>query len=249
MNRQIKQVIDLAQKCFKDQLLGIYLYGSSVLGGRHKDSDIDLLIIIDDTLSNEQRHLLTQELLLISGKVGCKEKSPLEVTVINNHEIDPWQFPPRYEYMYGEWLRKQFEAGKVSTPHHDPDLVILLWQARKYSEVLVGDKASDIIPNISSNGLEEAIKHALPDLMGNLIGDERNVLLTLARMWYTLEVKDICPKNVAATWVMDKIPHELSPLLDRAQKAYLGECEDAYYDKEETILLAEFMKNKIESLK
>ncbi len=36
---------------------------------------------------------------------------PLEVTVINQKDIVPWHFP-KYEFMYGEWLREQFEKEK-----------------------------------------------------------------------------------------------------------------------------------------
>ena len=33
---------------------------------------------------------------------------PLEVTVINQKDVVPWKFPPKHEFMYGEWLREQF---------------------------------------------------------------------------------------------------------------------------------------------
>ncbi len=33
----------------------------------------------------------------------------LEVTVVNRNNVVPWRYPPRYEFMYGEWLREEFE--------------------------------------------------------------------------------------------------------------------------------------------
>lgn len=46
-----------------------------------------------------------------SGAVGNPEKRPIEITVVNQNDILPWRFPPKCEYMYGEWLRDEMEAG------------------------------------------------------------------------------------------------------------------------------------------
>ncbi|GAB5835876.1 hypothetical protein JMUB7531_28810 [Staphylococcus aureus] len=56
---------------------------------------------------------------------------PLEVTVINRSEVVPWQYPPKREFIYGEWLRGEFENGQIQEPSYDPDLAIVLAQARK----------------------------------------------------------------------------------------------------------------------
>jgi streptomycin 3"-adenylyltransferase len=66
----------------------------------------------------------------------------------------------------------------------------------------------------------------VPSLLDNLRGDERNVMLTLARMWVTLATDRILPKDSAAQWVLNRLPAELSPALDLARAAYLGERRD-----------------------
>lgn len=53
----------------------------------------------------------------------------------------------------------------------------------------------DLIPDISNERVKEAIHGILPILLRGVHGDERNTLLTLARMWYTLETYDICAKK------------------------------------------------------
>ena len=66
------------------------------------------------------------------------KKRPLEVTIINQSDIVPLQFPPKCQYMYGEWLRGEMEAGEYPQACNDPDIMILLWQARKNSITLKG---------------------------------------------------------------------------------------------------------------
>lgn len=81
--KQVMQVISIADDLFGKQIFGIYLYGSSTLGGLRPDSDIDILIIANQKMADEVRESLTKQLLDISGFVGCAEKRPLEVTILS----------------------------------------------------------------------------------------------------------------------------------------------------------------------
>ncbi|WP_219715991.1 nucleotidyltransferase domain-containing protein, partial [Clostridioides difficile] len=76
--QQVNQVISIAETILQGQILGIYLYGSATMNGLRPDSDIDILIITKQELSNSIRADLTKQLLKISGSVGCIEKRPLD---------------------------------------------------------------------------------------------------------------------------------------------------------------------------
>lgn len=183
-------------------------------------------------MTADVRESLTKQLLNISGHVGCVVKRPLEVTVVNQSDIHPWKFPPRCEYMYGEWLREEMEAGKSPQPCNDPDIAILLWQAKRYSVTIKGLEARKMIPHIPFPEIQKAVKYSLPSLTASLKGDERNVLLTLSRMWFTLETGEITTKDAAAEWALPKLPEHLSPFLKSAQEAYLGKANNSWDGKE-----------------
>lgn len=244
---QVTQVISIAESLFHNQILGIYLYGSATMGGLRPDSDIDILIIITQDMSSHIRDNLTKQLLTVSGSVGCVEKRPLEVTVISHNNIVPWNFPPKCEYMYGEWLREEMEAGKSPQPCYDPDIAILLWQARKTSVTLRGIKSTKLLPSISFHEIKQAIQSSLSALISSFEGDERNVLLTLSRMWYTLETEEIASKDIAAEWVLPQLPETLSAPLKIAKEAYLGNLSDEWKNtNKNTLALIEFIKCRIE---
>ncbi|MCB0057011.1 MAG: DUF4111 domain-containing protein, partial [Caldilineaceae bacterium] len=57
-------------------------------------------------------------------------------------------------------------------------------------------------------------------------GDERNIVLTLARIWYSAATGEIAPKDTAADWALARLPDDDRPILDAARKAYLGQGED-----------------------
>lgn len=247
---QALQVVEVVEELFENQLIGIYLYGSAILGGLHINSDVDILVIINQALTETTRNELTKRLMFISGKIGCKNlKRPLEVTVINQNDIVPWQFPPKCEFMYGEWLREQIETGDIPQAYYDPDVAILLWQARNHSLSLKGSEVIKVIKPIPMKDIQKAIRCSLPELIAGVKGDERNVLLTLARMWFTISTDEICSKDMAAEWVTPRLPQNLAVLLEMARKAYLGECDDCWSDLEvEITSLVAFMNKSIESL-
>ena len=246
---QAFQVLKVMEELFVDELISVYLYGSAILGGLHIDSDIDILVIVNQHLSETMRSNLTKHLMLISGKIGCRDIRPLEVIIVNKKVLTSWSFPPKYEYIYGEWLRKQIEDGVIPQAAYEPDLAICLWQARSCSISLKGPEAIKIIKYIPKKDIKKAIKYSLPSLLVDIKGDERNVLLTLSRMWYTAFTGKVCSKDSAAKWAIPKLPKNLAILLETACKAYLGEYED-YWDNldKETVLLVKFMQKSIEKL-
>ena len=224
---EAKDAAAAIKDAFGSLLLAVYLYGSAVSGGLRKDSDVDILAVVNGEPAKEVLRKLSSRLLAISGKIGNTEsRRPLEVTVVCKADVSPWQFPPRMLFQYGEWLREQFEHEEYPEPESNPDLTILLSQIRQRSIALFGSPAPDMISPIPNEDLQRAMKNCLPDLMQNLHGDERNVLLTLARIWATAVTGQFMPKDEAAEWAVLRIAPDYGNLLNLCAKAYRGECRD-----------------------
>ena len=76
--------------------------------------------------------------------------------------------------------------------------------------------------------LRRAIVAAVPQLLGDLDHDSRNVLLTLARIWTTLATDTIRSKDAAADWVIERLPSAHRAVLAHARAVYLGEEEERW---------------------
>ena len=57
---------------------------------------------------------------------------------------------------------------------------------------------------------------------GDLEGDERNIILTLARIWYSVVTGNIVAKDEAASWLIPQLPDEYADTLQAARAEYLG---------------------------
>jgi predicted nucleotidyltransferase len=218
------QAVPVVQRCVGDALMAVYLYGSAVAGGLRPGSDVDLLVVVERPTTAEVRGRLLVELMRISGRhpVAPAGPRPLEVIVFQRADLTPPVCPARSEFLYGEWLRKGFEAGEVPQPAADPEFTLLLAQARRNGRALIGPEPAELLPVIPEADIRRAMGETLPALFASLDGDERNVLLTLVRMWRTLTSGEFVAKDVAAEWAMPQLPAEAAALIARARDDYLG---------------------------
>ena len=223
------QAVKVIEELFNSMLVAVYLYGSTAVGGLRKDSDVDLLVVADRALTVSIRRELAERLMLISGRVGAGQGiRPLEVTVVNWHDIVPWRYPPKQEFLYGEWLRDLFESGEIPEPGYNPDLAVLLAQVGNNGISLYGPEAAAVLAPVPLSDIRKGIRDSLPELIAGLKGDERNVILTLARMWLTAATGEIGSKDLAAKWATARLPKKQAELLDMARQAYLGKAVDKW---------------------
>ncbi|WP_222115943.1 aminoglycoside adenylyltransferase family protein [Chromobacterium vaccinii] len=225
---EAEQALEAIRHRLGDSLAAVYLHGSAVAGGLRPRSDVDLLAVIERPLTPECRACLVADLLKISGRYpdDADGRRPLEVIVFSKADLASPHYPIPCDWIYGEWLREEYEAGGVSGPVCDPDLVLVLAQARQGAVPLFGPDASSLLPIISRQKIRRAVADALPALIGALRGDERNVLLTLVRMWHTLLSGEFVSKDVAADWAATRLPAGPAAILVYARELYLNRCEE-----------------------
>lgn len=241
--------VELARACLGASFVAAYLHGSAVAGGLRPDSDVDVLLVVGEPIAVEVRRRLLAGLMQVSGRGRGDPRRPLEVIAVSLDELRRFVHPPRAEFLYGEWLRAAFEAGAVPEAKTDPDLTIVLAQARENATTLAGPDAAALLPVVRPCDLRRAIGDALPALLRGLEGDERNVLLTLARMWCTLEAGRIVSKDAAGAWAAARLPERTGTLLDLARRGYLGEVDDEWASRrEETAAVAADLAKRVAAL-
>ena len=229
-------------------VLSAILSGSAVDGGLRTLSDVDLLVFVEDAPDDTVRRRVAAALMGVSGRYGgAGPARPLDVTLVRRADVVPWRYPPTRAFAYGEWLRTAYEAGAGPAPGPYPDVAIVLAQARAIGVPLLGPAARDLLDPVPEADLHRALRDVLPGLLGDISGDERNVLLTLARMWRTAVTGEFVPKDVAAAWAAARLPSTLGAWLDLAGRAYAGACDDDWRGCEAVVaVLAERLRREIE---
>lgn len=229
---QLDQIVALLREVLGADALGAYLHGSTALDQLKPRSDLDVLAVSRRPTTSEEKRALIDRLLRMSGRGDPSgEARPIELTIVVESEIRPWRYPPRLDFLYGDWLRPAFERGDLTpweTPN--PDLAPVITMIRSANRALFGPPPTEVFDPVPRGDLNRAIVDGIPGLLDDLDTDTTNVVLTFARIWTTLATGTVRPKDAAADWVLARLPEEHLPVLTRARAVYLGELEDDWAD-------------------
>lgn len=238
IQQQIDDCLSLLKSVLGQDLLGVYLYGSFLLGGLQKFSDIDLFAVSKRATTQAEKKQLESVLLKISGIYAVsKDLKPVELTIVVQPDIKPWQYPPKFDFLYGDWLRKDFEAGTIEPwPTKElPNLALVITQLLLSHQIVYGPSPDTLLDPVPYQNFILATTREIDSILNDIDWDTRNVLLTLARIWSTIETDTIRSKADAATWTISKLPAKYQRILERARAILLGEQEENWDDIKATV--------------
>jgi predicted nucleotidyltransferase len=229
---QLDKIIDLVREVLGEDAVGAYLHGSTALDQLKPRSDLDVLVLSRRPSTPAEKRALIDHLLRMSGSGSPSGGArPIELTIAVESEIRPWRYPPRVDFLYGDWMRKEFERGDLTpwdNPH--PDLAPVIAAVRSANRALFGPAPAEVFDPVPDEDLNRAIVEGIPGLLDDLDSDTTNVVLTFARIWITLATGTIHSKDGAADWVLLRLPEEHRAVLTLARAVYLGEAEDDWGD-------------------
>lgn len=226
---QVAAASSLIERHLGAGLVAIHLFGSAVDGGLQPHSDIDLLVTVTQPPDETVLRALATALLAISAPPGSSpDLRALEVTVLALEHVVPWRHPARRELQFGEWLRTDLMAGVVEPPMMDHDLAILLTKVRGHSTPIVGPEAAQLLQAVPRADLRRALLDTVAqwNTPEDWAGDEKHIILALARIWYTAVAGGIASKDQAAAWLLERLEAPYRPVLSKARAIYLGLEED-----------------------
>lgn len=220
---QLSAVVGLIADVLGDEVLGVYLHGSSVFGQLRPTSDLDLVAVTSRRTTEAERRTLIERLLPISGPGDSSGRSrSVNLEIVAQDDVRPWRYPTWLDFQFGDWYRPAYASGNLAPWNpHNPDLAIILAMVLQANRPLVGPPPSALFGPIPWADVRQAMLDSIPDLLSYLDGDERNVVLTFVRIWSTLATHEFRSKDAAADWALPRLPPEHRPVLDRARDLYL----------------------------
>jgi streptomycin 3"-adenylyltransferase len=221
---QVTVVVALIRRVLPGCVLGIYLHGSSVLGSLKPTSDLDLLVVTSRRTTDPERRELITRLLPISGPGDPTRRSrSVNFEIVAQDDVRPWRYPVWLDFQFGDWHRPEFAAGNFAPwDSANPDITIVLEMVLQASRQLFGPPPSALFGPIPWADVRRAMLDSIPDLLSYLDGDERNVVLTFARIWATLATGRFMSKDGAADWAIPLLPEEHRAVLAHARSLYIN---------------------------
>lgn len=203
IEQQLDSLIQALKSQLDQTLISIDLFGSAVDGILGPESDLDLLVIVDHKLNVLKKQQLARQFLELSAPLRSSQQRALEITILTLDALNTMSYPIQYELQYGEWLREELISGAELSSLADPDVIILLKKAQQQHLHLYGQPILENMAEILFQDVVRAMQDTFPSIIAHWDEDqdERNQILALCRMLYTLHFKEITTKHSAAQWL------------------------------------------------
>lgn len=223
MEEQVARLVAGIRDALGEELVGIYLHGSAVLGGLRPRSDLDVLAVAERRTTIEERRRLADVALAVSG-----DPRPVELDVVVQSEIRPWRRPARTDFHYFELHRAEWEGGNLEpwSDHANVNLASTITMTLAGNRTLYGPPPAAVFDPVPRDDYVDSVLGYLDEVDQDVEWDTRNVILTLARIWSAVATEDVHSKGSAAEWALRRLPEEHRPVLELALAVYRGEAEE-----------------------
>ena len=217
VNRLIQNLLQKVQSILNDQFVGMYLFGSLTSGDFDQDSDIDVVVVMVDEISDD----------IFSALQAMHER----IYAGNS----PWAIQLEVSYIPQRALRRHDPANALH-PHidrgsetffmmqHDESWIVQRYALRERGITLVGPAPQTLIDPISPNDLRQAMLAILNGWASQIPDDpaqmkyrgyQSYIVLSLCRILYTLQYGTVVSKPVAAHWAQETLNSQWVPLINR----------------------------------
>jgi predicted nucleotidyltransferase len=219
VNEILQELMEGLRAILGAELTGVYLYGSLTRGAFDRQSDIDVLVVTRDEMSDKMFAALSAMHDRIAvGDSWCATQ--LEVAYI------PAKSLPRYEAETSVYPHLDRGKGeRLQRKEHWSDCVVQRGELRERGITLAGPHPATLIDPVSDDDLRQATRDVLLRWAESLFenpselerrGYQSYVVLSICRMLYTLDTGAVASKPQAADWAKATLDEKWSSLVDRA---------------------------------
>jgi len=219
VNEILNLLFSNGKEILGEQFVGMYLFGSLANGDFDQHSDIYVLVVTKDEISNDMFSSL-QTMHARVADIDSSEATQLEASYIPQKALR--RFDP------ANILHPHIDRGRGESLHwmaHESDWIIQRHILRERGIILEGPAPQSLIDHISASDLQKALVDVLPLWATPILEDplriksrgyQSFVVLSLCRMLYTLQCGTIISKRAAADWAQDALSKQWTPLIARA---------------------------------
>ena len=252
IKQQLNDVVHILQLSLKTNLSGVYLNGSMVLNSfDEKRSDIDMIGIIDNFLSAEEKIELGSLLLALHRK-PC----PLEILLIVKEHLIPWQYPPICHFYFSDYFveqYKQFLLGENLTHRlltinsNTLNITSSVKITKEKGVCLYGMAINDLFPDIPDSDFWDAIStNALDyDPVSDNDAHRPFAILQLCRILSYRETKKLLSKQEAAIWAINTLPVNFQAIISYALYEKYGIGEKKLYTIDDALSFKKYILERI----
>lgn len=245
--QKILQVIKEKYKdILQDNLVGIYVHGSIAFGCFNwEKSDIDFLVVVKESLTQNEKEALISELLLLDAE--CPAKG-LEMSVVLAKVCKPFVYPTPFELHFSNFHKERAKADLAEYCKNmngvDKDLAAHMMVIHAVGITLCGQAIEYVFAQVPKADYIDSIYYDIASAEEDIAEDSVYLILNLCRVLAYLRDDKVLSKSQGGEWGLRYLSPKYHPTIRNALETYEGLC-----DFTETAMLQEFAKDMLENIR
>ena len=245
----INEFVNRSKDILKENLVGIYLHGSSVMGCFNPEkSDIDLIIVVDDKMSDITKKAYMDMVVKLNSYAPAKG---IEMSIVRKEVCDPFVYPTPFELhfsaMHLKWYKDNPEDYILKMNGTDKDLAAHFTIIGKRGKCLFGLPIEDVFAVVPKADYLDSIWNDIVEAPEEITGNTMYLTLNLARVLAFAKDGLVLSKKEGGEWGLKNVPEEYHSLIEDALSEY-GSSVVPQYDMELAVEYAEYMIQSIKEM-
>ena len=242
----INEFVNRSKDILKENLVGIYLHGSSVMGCFNPEkSDIDLIIVVDDKMSDITKKAYMDMVVKLNSYAPAKG---IEMSIVRKEVCDPFVYPTPFELhfsaMHLKWYKDNPEDYILKMNGTDKDLAAHFTIIGKRGKCLFGLPIEDVFAEVPKADYMDSIWNDIVEAPEEITENTMYLTLNLVRVLAFAKDALVLSKKEGGDWGLKNVPEEYHSLIEDALSEY-GSSTIPQYDKELSVKYAEYMLESI----
>ena len=250
MDTVIENFVKRSVEILKDNLVGIYLHGSAVMGCYNPaKSDLDLIVVVKETMTDADKRSYMDMVVELNGRGPAKG---IEMSVVKQNVCMPFVYPTPFELHFSiahlDWYRNDPEDYISKMKGEDKDLAAHFTIINHRGKCLCGAPVREVFADVPVPDYIDSIWNDIVDAEAEISDNPMYLILNLARVFAYLKDGLVLSKKEGGEWALNVLCEKYHDLIQAALHEY-AEGSDISYDMDLAKDYAKYMVGKIISMK
>lgn len=219
------------QKCreiFRDNLVGVYLHGSAVMGCFNAEkSDIDLIVAVRKALTGEVKRRFMDAVTELNS---LAPKKGIELSVVRSEVCKPFVYPTPYELHFSnthlEWYKNNPDDYIARMQGVDKDLAAHFTIITRRGRTLFGENIWDVFGDVKKEYYFDSIWEDIKNAEQEISTCPTYMILNLCRVLAYSESGLVLSKREGGEWGLENLPEPYHGLIQSALRDYISPAEE-----------------------
>jgi len=236
-------MLSAVQSIIEDNLVGLYLYGSLAMDCYNpRLSDIDIIIVAKERLSEQQRNRIVEYL-----KGVCSKGRRIELSIVCEDALRNPRYPMTIDLHFECW-------GNIFENERDKEILSNLYTTRERGFCVWGTPTTELFSEIPAEyhlrSVIEDIQHTRKYIheKPERIGYDATVywILGSCRILAFIREEKVLSKLEGGNWGIANLPKKYHKLIEQALSSYQGFKKHSQdWKHEELVAFADYMTDTI----